>query len=296
MRAEVPFAWRAASWQSGLLTTLLVQHSEVAAFHPDHYVPGDFRAMADIPMADADVMLKLEIERRKEPLAFVMDLKDIAGPGYDDSNFEELFVVPDVESASVKLVAFYEFRPTDDDLTALRRDDPLSPWVQVRRLCEQRGANLRLYTARAGYTVVTVERELGEQDLTYFVTPGDQSTFEYPYRQLHAFVEVVVAADSELRGRRGRTQSQGGGCYIATAVYGSYDAPPVLVLRRFRDERLSQSILGRIFIRAYYAVSPTMAKHFVPMTPLNQLARRALDGIIRRIERATPRAQGVADK
>jgi hypothetical protein len=34
-------------------------------------------------------------------------------------------------------------------------------------------------------------------------------------------------------------------CYIATAVYGDYNAPEVIVLRKFRDERLSKSFLGR---------------------------------------------------
>lgn len=36
------------------------------------------------------------------------------------------------------------------------------------------------------------------------------------------------------------------GCYIATAVYGSYDAPEVRVLRRFRDETLRQTKWGQI--------------------------------------------------
>lgn len=56
--------------------------------------------------------------------------------------------------------------------------------------------------------------------------------------------------------------SSGGGCYVATAVYGSYDCPEVWTLRRFRDLCLSQSWYGRTFIRVYYATSPTLVKFF----------------------------------
>lgn len=53
-----------------------------------------------------------------------------------------------------------------------------------------------------------------------------------------------------------------GGCYVATAVYGSYDCPEVWTLRRFRDFQLEKSWYGRIFIKLYYAISPILVKHF----------------------------------
>ena len=53
-----------------------------------------------------------------------------------------------------------------------------------------------------------------------------------------------------------------GGCYVATAVYGSYDCPQVWTLRRYRDYTLAKTWYGRIFIRAYYAISPTLVKWF----------------------------------
>ena len=46
-----------------------------------------------------------------------------------------------------------------------------------------------------------------------------------------------------------------GACYIATAVYGSYDAPEVIVLRHFRDHILARSVAGRLFIHCYYFIS-----------------------------------------
>ncbi len=52
------------------------------------------------------------------------------------------------------------------------------------------------------------------------------------------------------------------GCYVATAVYGSYDCPEVWTLRRFRDFSLSGSFAGRAFIKVYYAISPTLVKLF----------------------------------
>ena len=52
------------------------------------------------------------------------------------------------------------------------------------------------------------------------------------------------------------------GCYVATAVYGSYDCPQVWTLRRFRDYTLAETWYGRAFIRTYYAISPTLVKWF----------------------------------
>ena len=45
------------------------------------------------------------------------------------------------------------------------------------------------------------------------------------------------------------------GCYVATAVYGSYDCPEVWTLRRFRDNYLDNYLLGRMFIKLYYAIN-----------------------------------------
>ena len=70
------------------------------------------------------------------------------------------------------------------------------------------------------------------------------------------------------------------GCYIATAVYGSYDAPEVRTLRRFRDETLKKSAAGRLFIRVYYRFSPPIAQRLKNATKVNRLVRRMLDGFV----------------
>lgn len=59
-----------------------------------------------------------------------------------------------------------------------------------------------------------------------------------------------------------RPQQTSNGCYVATAVYGSYDCPQVWTLRRFRDYTLAETWYGRAFIHTYYTISPTLVKWF----------------------------------
>lgn len=71
-------------------------------------------------------------------------------------------------------------------------------------------------------------------------------------------------------------------CYIATCVYGDPMAAQVVALRRFRDDRLQNSVFGRGFIAIYYAISPYLAKHLARFPRLHAPIRRRLDGLIRR--------------
>lgn len=71
-----------------------------------------------------------------------------------------------------------------------------------------------------------------------------------------------------------------GGCYIATAVYGSYDCPEVWTLRRYRDRRLAKKAFGRLFIRLYYATSPTVVRLFGRTTWFNEFWRKVLDRMV----------------
>ena len=71
-----------------------------------------------------------------------------------------------------------------------------------------------------------------------------------------------------------------GGCYVATAVYGSYDCPEVWTLRRFRDNVLAKTWYGRLFIKLYYAVSPTAVRLFGEADWFQNFWRGRLDSMV----------------
>lgn len=77
-----------------------------------------------------------------------------------------------------------------------------------------------------------------------------------------------------------RSNSGGGGCYIATMVYGDYDHPQVMILRNFRDNFLSNYSLGRSFIEFYYKYSPSWVKTMKNMKVVNFFIRFVLNKII----------------
>jgi hypothetical protein len=71
-----------------------------------------------------------------------------------------------------------------------------------------------------------------------------------------------------------------GPCYVATAVYGSYDCPEVWTLRRFRDFTLAETWYGRAFTKTYYAVSPTLVKWFGKTEWFKTIFRYPLDKLV----------------
>ena len=75
-----------------------------------------------------------------------------------------------------------------------------------------------------------------------------------------------------------------GGCYVATAVYGSYDCPQVWTLRRFRDYKLAKSWQGRLFIKTYYLISPTIVSLFGDNKLFKCLWRRKLDQLVKKLQ------------
>jgi hypothetical protein len=75
--------------------------------------------------------------------------------------------------------------------------------------------------------------------------------------------------------------SKGSGCYVATMVYGSYEAPEVLVLRKFRDHFLAHYALGRSFIRWYYTHSPSFVERYKKSPVVNTLIRFCLNGLVK---------------
>ena len=83
---------------------------------------------------------------------------------------------------------------------------------------------------------------------------------------------------------------QKSGCYVATCVYGSYDCPQVWTLRRFRDDTLGATWYGRAFIRAYYAISPTLVKWFGKTSGFKRMWQGTLDKMVAGLNR-----NGVAD-
>lgn len=77
---------------------------------------------------------------------------------------------------------------------------------------------------------------------------------------------------------------EGGGCYVATAVYGSYDCPEVWTLRRYRDYELAETWQGRLFIKAYYAISPTIVKWFGDTAWFKKMWKGKLDRMVSNLQ------------
>jgi hypothetical protein len=75
------------------------------------------------------------------------------------------------------------------------------------------------------------------------------------------------------------------GCFIATAAYGSEWTHEVSVLRRYRDEVLARSAVGRAFTTLYYRFSPPVARMIARSALARAGVRTVLQPLIKRCSR-----------
>jgi PKD repeat protein len=72
---------------------------------------------------------------------------------------------------------------------------------------------------------------------------------------------VPVAASSAVGESLSSDSGGAGGCFIATAAFGSYVEPHVRLLRDFRDRYLLTNAAGRSFVEVYYRYGPFAADY-----------------------------------
>lgn len=97
---------------------------------------------------------------------------------------------------------------------------------------------------------------------------------------------IIKAGPPTSSSSNSSSSSSSSGCYIATSAYGSYDCPQVWVLRRYRDNALACSSVGRAFVKFYYAVSPTLVRLLGRYKSVNAFNRLWLNRIVSRLRQS----------
>ena len=159
----------------------------------------------------------------------------------DDSRFKnELFRNVDflIADSNYKPLICIEINDSSHEQSNRKYRD-----IKVKQILEEAGIPLIVFWTKYGVNETYIKKRI------------DETLSSLPMTRIHHFNQ-----DNETKAPEENENKKG--CYIATCVYQSYDCPEVWTLRRFRDNYLDKSLPGKIFIKIYYKISPTIVKYF----------------------------------
>ena len=132
---------------------------------------------------------------------------------------------------------------------------------------------------REEITQLFFRRKILFESITYYHKYNEPLFDNCTIEQLYDIIDEITTTDEVINNLKKRNNNPGA-CYIATAVYGSYDCPEVWTLRRFRDYSLDATWYGRLFIRSYYAISPILVQWFGQCAWFKKVWRKPLDRLV----------------
>lgn len=139
---------------------------------------------------------------------------------------------------------------------------------KVCNICEEAGIPIIKLWTSYGVKQEYIKERIGE------------ALAKLPITRIHHFDSSVPQSSNATTKITPKKQ----GCYVATCVYGSYNCPEVWVLRRYRDRVLSSSYFGSLFVKFYYAISPTLVKWFGKNSMFLKTGKFLLDKIVTKLQ------------
>lgn len=219
----------------------------------------------------------------------VLLLKNIQDTTGQQKVVEEIFARNDVISKMLFNGARHHYEDIDVSIRDRFVDDYIDNIRECSKIMYTYAILLGLFDEQYAYIAVE-SRKAGiniHKEMIQFLTSESQTA---QVNLMEENKEEIKKYDSSYELPEINYGKSDSGCYVATAVYGSYNCPQVWTLRRFRDNTLDETWYGRAFIKTYYAISPTLVEWFGETYWFKKLWRKPLDRLVARL-----RKRGVED-